>query len=140
MTTPDQDLHFAAAKGDVDAMRQAIEAGANLNAQSPHMRDSALHVATMGGHLDAMRFLLDRGADPNLRNLDGRVPLHDAAFKYEKQPKIWLMLIEHGADPHVRDQFGQTPQTLRDSLVFGPEMLALSREQAQRALGFTRER
>lgn len=140
MTTPDQDLHFAAAKGDVEAIRQAIEAGANINAQSPHMRDSALHVATMGGHLDAMRYLLDHGADPNLRNLDGRVPLHDAAFKYEKLPDIWRILIERGADPHVRDQFDQTPQALRDSLVYGKEMLALSREQAQRAMGLTRER
>lgn len=133
--SPDQRLHYATANNDPAGIRAALAEGANVNVQSPHMRDCALHVAAMSGHEEALRVLLDNGADPNLRNLDGRTPLHEAAFCFQKKPEIWRLLFEHGADPEVAAHDGVTPAKLRDMLVYGKSMVAFSQELAHRSLG-----
>jgi hypothetical protein len=62
-------LFAAARKGDADALRQSLAAGARIDARDAAGR-TALILAADGGHLAAVDELLKRGADPNL--LDGR--------------------------------------------------------------------
>lgn len=131
----EQQLHWAAAHDDPAGVQDALAQGANVNIKSPHMQDTALHVAAMNGNVETMRVLLDAGADPNLRNLDGRTPLHEAAFCYEKKPEVWRLLIEHGAQPNLAAHDGVTAGKLRDMLTYGKEMVAFSQEIAQRSLG-----
>lgn len=131
----EQQLHWAAAHNDPAGIQDALAQGANVNIKSSHMQDTALHVAAMSGNVETMRVLLEAGADPNLRNLDGRMPLHEAAFCYEKRPEVWRLLIEHGAQPDLPAHDGVTAGKLRDMLTYGKEMVAFSQEVAQRSLG-----
>jgi ankyrin repeat protein len=58
-------LHAAAAQGNVDAIRQQAQGGANLNAREGNGR-TPLHVATFQGHGAAAQALIAAGADPSL--------------------------------------------------------------------------
>lgn len=138
--SPHQRLHYATAHGNLDGMREALANGANVNFKSLHMQDTPLHVACMSARLDAMQLLLDAGADPDLVNRDGRSSLHECAFTYQKVPAAWDMLVAHGANLDLPDNDRQTPQQLRDTLVFGPAMIALAKEQGDRAMGRDRSR
>lgn len=63
--------------------------------------------ATKDDNFSEVRFLLDSGADVNLRDSDGRAPLHWAA----NRGGIGLvkLLLEHGADVNARDNDKLTP-------------------------------
>jgi hypothetical protein len=50
---------------DVDAMKEAIASGADLNEMDDGM--TPLLWAILGGHFDAIKLLLESGADPNVR-------------------------------------------------------------------------
>lgn len=55
-------LFAAAERGDVAGLRQALTAGAKLEATDNHGR-SALLIAAYGNRLEAVRFLVEAGAD-----------------------------------------------------------------------------
>lgn len=138
--SPHQRLHYATAHGDLDGMREALANGANVDFRSLHMQDTPLHVAIMSKSVDAVHLLLDAGAELNIPNRDGRTALHEAAFTYQKQPEVWQALVERGARTDIPDNDRQTPQQLRDTLTFGPAMIALAKEQGDRAMGRERSR
>jgi beta-lactamase regulating signal transducer with metallopeptidase domain len=54
----------AAERGDIDAMRQILDAGLDID-RSFHGDGTLLLIAARAGQRDAVEFLLDRGADPN---------------------------------------------------------------------------
>jgi len=60
-----------------------------------------------GGHLEVVKLLLEHGADPNVKNRDGKTPLHNAAS--EGHLEVVKLLLERGADPNVKDDDGNTP-------------------------------
>lgn len=63
-----------AVKGDVDAIRVLIEAGADVN----HHGDGGytpLHEAVEQGHAGVVRLLLQNGANPDAVNEDGITPI-----------------------------------------------------------------
>ncbi|KAK3926707.1 L-asparaginase [Frankliniella fusca] len=51
--------------------------------------------------------LIDAGADPAAATMEGRTPLHVAA--YEGNLEAVRLLLQHGARVHVKDRFGRTP-------------------------------
>ncbi len=71
-------LHWAAARGWTDAVRQILDAGCPVD-----VRDStnatALFFAAFNGHVEVATLLLDRGADILRRNVDGDTALHYAS-------------------------------------------------------------
>ena len=104
-TPPDTGLHLAALMGNVDAIRQHVEAGSDLN-EIDSFGSTPLVVAATFGRTEAARALLEAGADPEIRNQDGSAPLQIAAFL--GHTKIVRTLLDAGADAHSRNMTGST--------------------------------
>ena len=99
-------LHLAALQGNVEAIRQHIAAGSDLD-QIDAYGSTPLLVATTFGRPDAARALAEAGADLDIGNAEGSTPLHVAA--YLGRSAIVGLLLEHRADPHTRNDDGATP-------------------------------
>ena len=61
---------------DIEAMKQEIASGANLNEIDGDM--TPLLWAIMGGHFDVVKLLLESGADPNVGPFPSGSPLWSA--------------------------------------------------------------
>jgi len=92
--------------GNVDALKQHIAAGSNLNEKDPFGGSSPLISAAVFGKPDMAKMLIDAGADINFQNNDGSTALHTAAFFCH--PDIVKMLLDKGADKSVVNKFGAT--------------------------------
>ena len=69
----------AAEKGNLDEVKKAFKAGADINAKNEFFNQTALHLAASKGYLDIINFLLDQKADPLLKDGVDMIPLHLAA-------------------------------------------------------------
>jgi RNA polymerase sigma factor (sigma-70 family) len=130
-------LHEAAAIGDSDRVRAALEREpSQLDTDSPE-GFTPLALAAHFGHLDVMRLLIDRGADVN-RVATHRLavtPLHAALFG--RQVDAALLLIERGADVALArggsgwKRAGWTPLHYAAGLGFGSLVLPLLERGAE---------
>lgn len=102
---PATSLHLAALQGDLEAVRQHIDAGSDLNAKDAY-GSSPLTIAATFGRTEVARALLEAGADMRVGNNEGSMPLHIAAFFGHTQ--IVEALLNHGADVHARNNDGAT--------------------------------
>src|SRR5262245_4639328 len=97
----DGDLRLAAAILDVypDLVNATIDLTSRRRRPSDTVAMRLLHVAIAANQIEMARLLLRRGADPNIRNADGRLPLHDC-FELGRD---WFkeILLEGGAEPDV---------------------------------------
>jgi len=71
----DSPILLAAAAGDVPAIHQLVEQGADINEGDPVLGIRAVHLAAEGGHMDALVALEKLGADVAARAFDGSTPL-----------------------------------------------------------------
>jgi hypothetical protein len=107
---PDISLFEAALAGDLDAVKQHIAAGTDLNLNDPNPsgnKDTALGMAAAFGKTDVATALIEGGADLDARNKDGSTPLHAASFLC--YPEIVQALLDKGADKNARNNSGSTP-------------------------------
>ncbi|MBN2322104.1 MAG: serine hydrolase [Spirochaetes bacterium] len=102
---PDKSLHEAALLGDMDAVRQHLEAGSDLNRKDAY-GSTPLIVAITFGKTDAARALIEGGADIKISNNEGSTPLHLAAFF--GRTEIVRSLLDNGADRYLRNRDGAT--------------------------------
>jgi hypothetical protein len=104
---PDISIHDAAEKGNIEAVKQHIAAGTDVNTKG--WDDwTPLHFALQLDHKEIAGLLIAKGADVNAKeNLWGWTPLHYAARSGEKE--IIELLIAEGADVNVKDYDGETP-------------------------------
>ena len=100
------DLHEAAMEGDLEAIRQHIAAGADLNARSPAGGSSPLIIAAVFGQTEAAKALIEAGADLDQQNNDGSTALISAAFFCRTE--IVAALLDAGADKSIRNNAGST--------------------------------
>jgi ankyrin repeat protein len=77
---PSVGIWTAAAQGNIEAIKQHISAGTDLNAKEPAGGSTLLMVAALYGQTEAARLLIENGANLNARNNDGATALHAAAF------------------------------------------------------------
>lgn len=103
-------LHWAARRGNSDAIEVLVNAGANLDMQTtdrgltPLMR--ALESDTNSVFIETITFLLEGGADPNVQDNNGNTALHYAA-RFGRDYAI-SPLIEHGATLDLQNNDNQT--------------------------------
>ena len=103
----DVDIHTAVITDDIEAVKQYIADGGDLNVKDPFGGSSPLISATVFGKTEAARLLLDAGADINFQNSDGSTALHTAAFFC--RPEIVKLLLEKNADQTIKNKYGATP-------------------------------
>ena len=94
-------ITLAAARGDLDAVRQFLDGDANLANDGDTLEKRPLSAATERGHRDIVRCLLDRGADPTLR--ETRICPHGSALMaatVNDDLELAGWLLQAGADPN----------------------------------------
>jgi ankyrin repeat protein len=129
------DIHQAAKEGNIEAVKQAIADGADVNAiddllwQTPldyaegetadllrkHggktsvwlRAGESIHVATYAGHIEAVKQHLADGVDVNAKNENGSTPLVYTALEGHKE--VAELLIAKGADVNAQGDDGDTP-------------------------------
>lgn len=103
---PSIDIHTAVVSGDVEAIKQHIAAGSNINEKDPYGGSSPLISASLFGKAEIAKMLIDAGADINIQNNDGSTALHTAAFFC--RPEIVKMLLDRNANKTIRNNYKST--------------------------------
>lgn len=96
-------LKYASFAGDLDAVRQLLDAGADPNATDEHGSGTLLTF-----HPEVIERLLSRGADPNVQTNEVGSPVL-AGLTYGDHLDCILLLLEAGANPNrACDATGET--------------------------------
>ena len=104
---PDIPLWEAAMRGNIEAVKQHLGAGADVNVKDDNWGATPLHFAARNGHKDVAELLVVKGAAMNTKDDDGRTPLHMVADIGHNG--IAELLIAKGADVNAKDKNGRTP-------------------------------
>jgi predicted component of type VI protein secretion system len=86
-------IHLAADRGNIEAVKQHLDAGTDVNARGS-AGQTPLHDAAYDGHKEIAELLITAGADVNAKDVGGDTPL-DWAIKY-KRPETADLLRKHG--------------------------------------------
>jgi ankyrin repeat protein len=111
-------LHLAAREGHEAAIRQLLDAGADVNAVDKMTEDNSvpdgwtpLHLAAPAGKTKAAKLLLDKGADANATDENGKLtPLHYTAWGGDIE--LVKVLLVGKAGRRLQDANGRTPLDL----------------------------
>lgn len=94
--------------GDLDAVKAAVEAGADINALDER-KMPPIGAAALLGKTDIVNYLADKGADVNRNDGYGFTPLMCAAQR--GQAGAVKALLKHGADPSLKGGNGSDALT-----------------------------
>lgn len=103
---PELDIHTAVISDNMEAVKQHIAAGSDLNVRDPFGGSSPLISAAVFGKTEMARVLVEAGVDLNFQNNDGSTALHTAAFFC--RPEIVQLLLEKNADKTIKNKYGAT--------------------------------
>ncbi|XP_013925191.1 PREDICTED: arf-GAP with coiled-coil, ANK repeat and PH domain-containing protein 2 [Thamnophis sirtalis] len=104
-------LYQAAYQKSLPHMAEALAQGADVNWSNRQKNGfTPLIQAVRGGSLVTCEFLLQNGANVNLRDTQGRGPLHHATI-LGHTGQVCLFL-KRGANQHARDEDGKDPLTV----------------------------
>ena len=95
------DIHDAAYDGNIEAVKQHLDAGTDVNAKGSGGW-TPLHYAAYGGHKKIAELLIDNNADVNAMDNIGYIPLHNAANYGHKE--VVELLIAAGADVNAKNK------------------------------------
>ena len=84
----------AAGLGDIEALKQHIAAGTDVNVKNVGGGWTLLHIAADSGRKEVAELLIAEGADVNAKRGDGRTPLDWAIQR--KKTEIAALLRKHG--------------------------------------------
>ena len=123
MNPQNSELLSAAARGDNEAVKAALAAGADVNCIDPieHSLNPLLHAIE---NIETVSTLLKNGADPNYSNgVNTALMLASRLGCVEVVKK----LLEYGADPTIESQSGDTALKWADTMDYG-ELVIILRE------------
>ncbi|MCO6490546.1 MAG: ankyrin repeat domain-containing protein [Phaeodactylibacter sp.] len=115
VSVPEAGIHTIIVTGDLDGLRQHIQAGSDLEEMEPSRASTPLITAAFAGNADAARLLIEAGADINYQNDDGSTALHTAAVFGKTD--VAKLLIDAGAKLDVPNKEGAT--ALHTAAFFG---------------------
>ena len=104
--SPGYDIWGAAKNGDLEAIKQHLETGTDVDIKSPD-GTSLLAWAALLGQTEVVDLLVDQGADLDAKNQDGSTPLHGAVLL--GRTEAVKRLVEAGADTNVKNIYGGIP-------------------------------
>ena len=107
---PSIDIHGAVLTGNLEAVRQHIEAGTDINQKEAMSGSTPLMSAATFNKPEIAEVLINANADLSIKNNDGGTALHTAAFF--GRIEIVQLLIDAKADKTVRNNFGATPREI----------------------------
>ena len=96
-----ESIHIAAAAGHIEAVKQYLADGVDVNAKDVDSH-TPLHFAALWGHKETVGLLIDEGSEVNAKSDVGKTPLQMAAR--EGQKEIVELLITNGADVNAKDR------------------------------------
>ncbi|WP_240642132.1 ankyrin repeat domain-containing protein [Nonlabens xiamenensis] len=105
---PKIELQAAVLSDSLEAVKQHIQAGTNLNQMDPMSGSTPLITAVSFGKAKIAQELINAGANLSLKNNDGATALHTAAFF--GRIEMVQMLLEAGADKSLKNKYGMTPR------------------------------
>jgi ankyrin repeat protein len=103
---PNVDIHTAIITGNLEAVKQHIKAGTDINEKEAMSGSTPLMSAVTFNKPEIAKALIDANADLSIKNNDGGTALHNAAFF--ARIEILQMLIDAKADKTIRNNFGAT--------------------------------
>ena len=125
---PAIDFNMAAVTGDLEAVRQHIAAGSDLNEKEPMGGSTPLISAIVFGKTEVAKLLIEAGTDLDIQNNDGSSALHCAAFFCH--PELVEVLLQAGADATLKNNYGVTAY----ETVLGPWEAILPAYEMQQAM------
>ena len=93
--------------GNIEAVKQHLAAGTDVNAKDGETGLTPLEVATDRGDKEVVELLIAAGADVNAKGFLGDTPLHDAAIDGHKE--VAELLIANGAYVNAKSRYDGTP-------------------------------
>ena len=102
------DIQTAVLSGNLEAVKQHIAAGTDINAKDAMSGSTPLITAATFDKKEIAKALIDAKADLNLKNNDGATALHVAAFFCRVE--IAQLLLDAKADKNLKNNFGATPR------------------------------
>jgi len=105
---PGVNIHAAVLSGNLEAVKQHIKAGTDINEKDAMSGSTPLISAATFDKIEIVKALIDANADLSLKNNDGATALHSASFF--GRIEIVQMLIDAKADKSIRNNFGATPR------------------------------
>jgi len=104
-------IHEAAWDGNIESVKQHLDAGTDVNAKDTILGTTPLHEAANNGQKEVAELLIAKGADVNAKDKQlGWTPLHRAAVGGHKE--VVELLIAEGAEVNAKDNDGLTPLDL----------------------------
>ena len=110
---PSVSINKDARDGNIEAVKQHLAAGADVNAKDED-GETPLHYTVYKGHKEIAELLIEKGADVDAGNSFGSTPLHNAAI--DGHTEIVELLIAKGADVNAKADTGWTPLDWSDLL------------------------
>ena len=104
---PDISIREAASKGNIEAVKQHLAAGTDVDEKGGMLGYTPLQEASIKGHKEVAELLIAKGANVNGKNDFGVTPLHYAADYGHRE--IIELLIAKGANVNAHMTGGSTP-------------------------------
>lgn len=105
---PSIDIQTAVISGNLEVVKQQIDAGTDINQKEAMSGSTPLMSAATFNKPEIAKALIAANANLSVKNNDGATALHTAAFF--GRIEIVQMLIDAKADKTIRNNFGATPR------------------------------